>query len=163
VTNPHLVTYDFEQLPMRAGLPSTFMIHELTEKNKGMTKVTSLYLLEEVASRSGTLRVSFFTQVGSEDEARTKIKNIASLQTTISMLDRWGDPVGSLAQIQDKAKNVAKNYDIEVVSEEDDSQADDAIESVKGEIEQTEHALEIEEADNTPVPLVAATPGKPTP
>ena len=37
-----------------------------------------------------------------------------------------------------------------VVTEEDDSQADDAIESVKGDIEPTEANLEIEEADNAP-------------
>ena len=37
-----------------------------------------------------------------------------------------------------------------VVTEEDDSQADDAIESVKGDIEPTEAAMEIEEADNAP-------------
>ena len=46
------------------------------------------------------------------------------------------------------------------MTEEDDSQADDAIESVKGDIEPTEAAPEIEEADNAPTPL-DATPAEP--
>jgi len=40
LTNPHIVSYDFEQLPLREGLPSSFMIHERTEKNKGLATST---------------------------------------------------------------------------------------------------------------------------
>ena len=90
IVNAHNVTYEFEPLPMSAGMPATFLIHELTAKNAGIAKVTSLYLLEEIAGRDGMLRVSYFTQVSNEDEARAKIKSIASLMTTIQCIDRKG-------------------------------------------------------------------------
>ena len=100
IVNAHNVTYEFEPLPMSAGKPATFLIHELTAKNAGIAKVNSLYLLEEIAGREGMLRVSYFTQVTNEDEVRAKIKSIASLVTTIECLDRKGNPpVGSLRSI----------------------------------------------------------------
>ena len=84
------MNYELEPLPISAGLPATFMIHEYTEKNNGLSKVTSLFLLEEIAGRSGMMRVSYFTQASSEDEARAKIKSIASLVITVQSLDRKG-------------------------------------------------------------------------
>ena len=69
----------------------------------------------------------------------------------LSISDRKGAPVGSLAEITAKAKAVVYDENVDVVTEEEDedydSQADDGIESVKGEIEPTE-APDIEEADN---------------
>lgn len=60
VTNSHVVSYDFEPMPLSAGLPASFMIHEHTEKNKGMAKATSIYMLEEISGRSGSLRISVY-------------------------------------------------------------------------------------------------------
>ena len=133
-------------------MPATFMIHEHTIKSKGMAKVTSIYLLEEIAGRSGMLRISYFTQVTSEEEARQKIDTISSLVMTVQSLDRKGNqPVGSLKQIMEKAKTMGgDDLDLSGVSEENESQADDGIESVKGDIEPTEAPAEIEEADNNP-------------
>ena len=152
IVDPHLVTYEFEPLPPSAGMPATFMIHEHTIKSKGMAKVTSIYLLEEIAGRSGMLRISYFTQVTSEEEARQKIDTISSLVMTVQSLDRKGNqPVGSLKQIMEKAKTMGgDDLDLSGVSEENESQADDGIESVKGDIEPTEAPAEIEEADNNP-------------
>ena len=69
----------------------------------------------------------------------------------LSISDRKGAPVGNLAEITTKAKTIAYDQDVDIVTEEeegeDDSQNDDGIESVKGEIEPTE-APDIEEADN---------------
>lgn len=45
-----------------------------------------------------------FSQVGSEDEARNKLKRLISLRTMLSFIDRKTAPVGNLAEITLKAK-----------------------------------------------------------
>ena len=57
LTGSHIVSYDFEQMPEQAGLPGSFLIHERTEKNKGMATSMTIYLLDEIANRPGFLRV----------------------------------------------------------------------------------------------------------
>lgn len=73
----------------------------------------------------------------------------------LGLIDRKGAPVGNLAEIASKAREIAQD-DIEVVTEEDESLSDDGngIESVRGEIEQTEDggAPLIEEAKNVEGP-----------
>ena len=96
LTNAHVVNYDFEQFPERAGLPASFLIHEHTEKNKGIATQTVIYLLEEVMNRPGFLRVSCFCEVSSENEARSRIKNMLSLTAAMQCLDRKKLPAGSL-------------------------------------------------------------------
>ena len=97
------------------------------------------------------MRVTFFCSVNSEDEGRNKLKRFISLRIMLSISDRKGAPVGNLAEITTKAKTIAYDENVDVVTEEEeeqnDSQEDDGIESVKGEIEPTE-APDIEEADN---------------
>ena len=105
--------------------------------NQGLVKATTIYLLEEIANRPGHLRVTQFCQVNSEDEGRNRLKRFISLRVMLGQIDRKGAPVGYLDEIQTKAKTIAMG-DVEVVSEEDDSQYDNGIESVNGEIEQTE-------------------------
>lgn len=84
--------------------------------------------------------MTLFCDVTSEEEARKKLKKFISLRVMLGLIDRKGAPVGNLAEIASKAREIAAG-DVEVVTEEeDDSQSDDAngIESVRGEIEQTE-------------------------
>jgi len=71
-------------MPLRAGAPASFLVVENTAKNQGLLNTTSLYFLEEVASRAGLLRVTFFTQAGSESEARNRLKNLQSLCAMLS-------------------------------------------------------------------------------
>lgn len=107
------------------------MVHELTIKNKGMVKAISIYLLEEIKNRPGLLRVTQFCQVNSEDEARSKLKRLISLRTMLSFLDRKATPVGNLAEITLRAKQIANDEKLGLVAEEDDSFDDDGeIESV---------------------------------
>ena len=65
----------------------------------------------------------------------------------LSLSDRKGKPVGNLDEITTKAKTIAMD-DVDIVTEESDSQYDNGIESVNGEIEQTEDGPAIEEAKN---------------
>ena len=151
-TTPHEVAYDFEILPQKTvSTLTSFMVHEETVLSQGIQKATAIYLLEEIANRPGTLRVTQFSQVNSEDEGRNKLKRLISLRTMLGLIDRKGRPVGNLAEITEKAKEMASD-DIDVVTEEDDSFDDDnGMESVKGEIEPTEDGaapLMIEEATN---------------
>jgi hypothetical protein len=83
------------------------MIHEETVLSQGIQKSTSIYLLEEIANRPGTLRVHQFSPVNSEDEGRNKLKKLIGLRTMLSLTDRKGRPVGNLAEITEKAKNMA--------------------------------------------------------
>ena len=78
------------------------------------------------------------------------MKRFASLKAMLSHIDRQDKPVGNLNEITTKAKAIAHG-DLDVLSEEDDdSQYDNGIESVKGDIEQTEdnQPFEVEEAKN---------------
>ena len=153
ITNPHDVFYNFEILPPKNQKQTltNFLANEHTSINQGLTKTDSLYLLEEISNRPGIMRVTFFCSVNSEDEGRNKLKRFISLRIMLSISDRKGAPVGNLAEITTKAKTIAYDENVDVVTEEeeeqDDSQEDDGIESVKGEIEPTE-APDIEEADN---------------
>ena len=62
--------------------------------------------------------------------------------TTIECLDHKGNPpVGSLRPILDKVNKIVTDLDVSVVTEEDDSQAENAIESAKGDIEPTDANL----------------------
>lgn len=76
------------------------------------------------------------------------MKRLVSLRVMLALSDRKGTPVGNLAEITTKAKAIATD-DVEVVTEEEDdcSYDDNGIESVNGEIEQTE-VDGIQEADN---------------
>ena len=125
------------------------MVHEETVLSQGLQKVTAIYLLEEIENRPGVLRVTQFCQANSEDEGRNKLKRLISLRTMLGLTDRKGRPVGNLAEISEKAKEISTN-DIEVVTEEDDSfDENNGIDSVKGDIEPTEDGAIIEEARNT--------------
>ena len=84
-----------------------------------MATSTQIYLLEEVVNRPGSLRVSYFCEVTNESEARSRIKNLISLTTALSMLDRKKQVVGSLMEIGIKARAIAGDDEISVVSEED--------------------------------------------
>ena len=133
-----------------------FLVNEQISMNQGLAKTNSIYLLEEIANRPGTMRATLFCQVSSEEEGRNRLKKFISLRTMLSLIDRKGAPVGCLAEITDKAKQIATNG-VEVVTEEededmsgDDSQRDDGIESVKGDIE-PEAGMPFEEAKNEPV------------
>ena len=62
--------------------------------------------------------------------------------TTIECLDHKGNTsVGSLRPILDKVTKIVTDLDVSVVTEEDDSQAENAIESAKGDIEPTDANL----------------------
>ena len=99
------------------------------------------------------LRVTQFCQVNSEDEARAKLKKLISLRVAMSLADRRDTPVGNLAEITTKAKQIA-DEDLDGVTEEEEGSynGDEGIESVAGEIEPTEDGgaapLQIEEAKN---------------
>ena len=67
--------------------------------NQGLQKQTTLYLLEEIANYPGNLRVTQFSQINSEDEARSKLKKFISLRTMLSLIDGKGAPVGYQAEI----------------------------------------------------------------
>ena len=131
---------------------SSFIVNEVTAMNGGFVRTTSIYQLEEIANRPGTLRVTQFCPVNSEDEGRAKLKRFISLRVMLGLIDRKGVPVGNLNEITMKAKTIAMN-DCSVVSEEDDDSCyDNGIDSVKGEIEQTEDGARspmIEEAKNS--------------
>lgn len=121
-----------------SGLLNSFMVHEETVLNGGLQKSQAIYLLEEIANRPGVLRVTQFSHVNSEDDGRNKLKRLIGLRTMLGLIDRKGRPVGNLAEITEKAKQI-NNDEIEILTEEDSSFEDDnGIESVKGEIEQTE-------------------------
>ena len=75
------------------------------------------------------------------------MKRFSSFKTMLSLSDRKGKPVGNLDEITTKAKTIAMD-DVDVVTEESDSQYDNGIESVNGEIEQTEDGPAIEEDKN---------------
>ena len=115
------------------------MVHEETVLNQGLQKSKAIYLLEEIANRPGVLRVTQFCQVNSEGEGRNKLKRLVGLRTMLPLTDRKGRPVGNLAEITMRAKEISN--EVEVLTEEESSFEDDnGIESVKGEIEQTEDA-----------------------
>ena len=82
-----------------------------------------MYILEEIANRPGVMRATLFCQVNSEDEGRNKLKRFISLRIMLSISDRKGAPVGSLAEITTKAKTIACG-DVEVVTEEEDEEDD---------------------------------------
>ena len=64
-----------------------------------------------------------------------KLKKFISLRVMLGLIDRKGEPVGNLAEIAAKAREIATG-DIEGVTEEDTESGDDhGIESVRGEIE----------------------------
>ena len=66
----------------------------------------------------------------------------------LSLIDRKGSPVGTLAEITTKAKQIELGVDV-VVEEDDSSYEGDDIESVRGEIRGTEvGANDVEEAKN---------------
>ena len=150
------VHYDFEQLASKYNVGpkkqtlACYLIHEHLIMNQGLQKQTTLYLLEEIANYPGNLRVTQFSQINSEDEARGKLKKFISLRTMLSLIDRKGAPVSYQAEIQTKAKEI--DFDANVVIEEDESSYDDNdIESVRGEIRGTEIGDNaIEEAKNDP-------------
>ena len=76
-----------------------------------------------------------FCSVNSEEEARKKLKKFISLRVMLGLIDRKGAPVGNLAEISAKAREIAAG-EIEVVTEEEDSEEDNnGIESVRGDIE----------------------------
>ena len=83
------------------------MINEVTSMNQGLIKATTIYLLEEIENRPGSLRVSQFCQVNSEDEGRSKLKRFASFKTMLGLIDRKGKPVGNLNEITMKTKAIA--------------------------------------------------------
>ena len=151
VSGAHDVSYDLEILPLISAQLAmhNFMVFETTKTNSGINTTESIYLLEEIRERPGKLRVTYFTQVNSEDDARNKIKRFTSLKTMLAQSDRAIKVVGNLAEIQVKAKAIAADGDISVVSEdEDESQEDNDIASVHGDIEPTEADSNIEVAKN---------------
>lgn len=80
------------------------------------------------------LRVTQFCQVSSESEGRSKLKKLVGLRTMLQLTDRKERPVGNLAEITKRAKEISN--EVEVVTEEESSFDDDnGIESVKGDIE----------------------------
>ena len=94
--------------------------------------------------------------MNSEDEGRNKLKRFSSLRATLGHIDRQNKPVGNLNEITTKAKAIAQDG-LDVLSEEDDdSQYDNGIESVKGDIEPTEDnpPFELEEAKNVIEPTL---------
>ena len=94
--------------------------------------------------------MTYYTTVNSEDDARNKIKKFTSLKTVLAQSDRTQKPIANLSEIQVKAKAMAKDEDISVVSEDDEeSQEDNDIASVHGDIEPTEPDNNFEEAKNT--------------
>ena len=108
-------------------------------------------------NRPAYLRLTYFSAVKSEDEARSKLKKLNSLKALLEMTDRReGDPAGSLGDILTRAKSLLP-HDVDSVTEEEEddedgnSYEDGAIESVKGDIEQTDI---IEVADNTKGELI---------
>ena len=139
VTAPHEVSYDLETMPVKQMYRATvnnFVVHELCVSNKGLQKTSTIYHVEEVANRPGVLRVSYYCQVYSEDEARDKLKRMVSLKTYMSFADRKGVPVGSLDEINTKAKGFALGEDDIITEEDEDSFIDNDIASVAGEIDQ---------------------------
>ena len=151
VSGAHDVSYDLEILPLISAQLAmhNFMVFETTKTNSGINTTESIYLLEEIRERPGKLRVTYFTQVNSEDDARNKIKRFTSLKTMLAQSDRAIKVVGNLSEIQVKAKAIAADGDISVVSEdEDESQEDNDIASVHGDIEPTEADSNIEVAKN---------------
>lgn len=86
ISAPHEIAYDLEILPAKMQdkqSVASFLVHELTTMNQGLVKATTIYLLEEIANRPGSLRVTQFCQVSSEDEARSKLKRLISLRTML--------------------------------------------------------------------------------
>ena len=115
---------------------SSFLVHELGITNKGLNKNTVIYHVEEIANRPGSLRVTQYCSVYSEDEARSKLKRMISLKAFLSFSNRKGVPVGNLDEVNAKAKTYVGG--VEAVTEEDeddDSYDDNGIESVAGEID----------------------------
>ena len=70
------------------------------------------------------MRVTFFCSVNSEDEGRNKLKRFISQRIMLSISDRKGAPVGSLAEITTKAKTIAYDQNVDVVTEEEDEEDD---------------------------------------
>ena len=66
------------------------------------------YELQEVANRPYFLRVTLYTKVGSEQEARHLIKQLNSLRNTLMYEDRAEQVVGSLNMLRSKQTEVQK-------------------------------------------------------
>ena len=139
VTSPKEVSYDFETMPIKQMYKSTlnsFVVHELCVSEKGLQKASTIYHVEEIANRPGVLKITYYCLVFSEDEARDKLKRMVSLKTYLNFADRKGVPVGSLDEINAKAKGFALGEDDVITEEDDDSFIDNDIVSVAGEIDQ---------------------------
>ena len=117
-----------------------------------------LYLLEEIKNKPFYLRVTVMSKVNSEDEGRSLLKSFTSLRIMLSQMDRKEETIGNMSMLSRVRPQSERTHsfqgltgvkaldELQEISEEDSFA--DGIESVKGDIDQTENGSGVEVAKN---------------